>query len=396
WDDLKQRAKATITLVRYGLTLAYRVDDSFQSLGSLQILKEELTHINRGDAPHILLFPHSAGEWRSSVLKGRRTSSFISTDVDGENTVIRLHQDGNAGLPKTLLASSLPRTVLSSTNAAESPTALLTRREMQSWRLLQLEPSSLRRPDRFSDLPMLGIDGSHLPATLDRLARSGANGEHTYQQSVDRVSMQISNRLAHLIDDVRLVWVERDERQHLLTAFVTDRSNTSYPAQSLSDGTLRFLALAVLELDPEVQGVICLEEPENGISPGRIPAILQLLQDIAVDVQSPVGPDNPLRQVIINTHSPAVVQQVPDDSLLVATLKETVWGEQRFMRAAFAGLSETWRDRAGAENLSKGNLLVYLNPVQRQLPDEEKPDFTRVMDRPDVQQLMLPFPVAES
>jgi predicted ATPase len=58
----------------------------------------------------------------------------------------------------------------------------------------------------------------------------------------------------------------------------------------------RFLALAVLELDPEAQNLLCLEEPENGIHPERIPAMLKLLQDIATDVDEPIGPDNPLRR----------------------------------------------------------------------------------------------------
>jgi hypothetical protein len=38
-----------------------------------------------------------------------------------------------------------------------------------------------------------------------------------------------------------------------------------------------------------------MEEPENGIHPERIGAMLTLLQDIAVDPTEPVGDDNPLR-----------------------------------------------------------------------------------------------------
>jgi hypothetical protein len=57
--------------------------------------------------------------------------------------VIKIHQDGgNRGRPQSLLAPNLPRTALSAANAAESPTATMARREMQSWRLLQLEPLS--------------------------------------------------------------------------------------------------------------------------------------------------------------------------------------------------------------------------------------------------------------
>src|SRR5712692_10393959 len=49
-DDLGQKAKASITFLRYSLTLAYRKDESWLSLGSLEIVKEELVHINLGEA----------------------------------------------------------------------------------------------------------------------------------------------------------------------------------------------------------------------------------------------------------------------------------------------------------------------------------------------------------
>ena len=99
-------------------------------------------------------------------------------------------------------------------------------------------------------------------------------------------------------------------------------------------GTLRFLALAVIELDPVAQGVLSLEEPENGIHPERIPAMLKLLKEIATATDDPIGPDNPLRQVIINTHSPAVVSEVDDDSLLFAQLRENVRDGQRFQTSS--------------------------------------------------------------
>ena len=52
--------------------------------------------------------------------------------------------------------------------------------------------------------------------------------------------------------------------------------------------------------------------------------MLRLLQDIATDTDSPLDEGNPLRQVIINTHSPSVVLQTPEDSLLMAELVEGV------------------------------------------------------------------------
>ncbi len=403
-DDLGQKAEASITFLRYSLTLRYRKDDSRLSFGGLEIIKEELVHINLGDASKILLFPHNVKKWRKSAVHGRRSSDFISTDGAGENRVIKLHQDGGGGRPLSRPAANLPRTVLSAANAAESPTVLVARREMQSWRLLQLEPSALRKPDEFSAPAHLGVDGSHLPATLYRLARSQESTKPNgavHDETARRIYGQVANRLAELIDEVRELWVERDERRELLTLHVRDRDLTSHPARALSDGTLRFLALAVLQLDPEAQGLLCLEEPENGIHPERIPVILKLLQDIATDVEEPLSPENPLRQVIVNTHSPAVVQQVDDDSLLVAELKETIHTGHRFKRVCFSCLSDTWRAKEAehATIVSRGKLLAYLNPVpreQQEFNDENQeqtkrptPRTRRVVDRPDLMQLAL-------
>ena len=363
-DDLGQTARATFTFLRYSLELVYRVDERRPISGSLELVKERLEHITLGEAWKHLRFHHSAKNWRNSVVKGRRAAPYISTDSTEGQRVIRLHQDGgSSGRPQSILASNLPRTVLSTVNATESPTALLARREMQSWRLLQLEPSSLRRPDEFMTPPGLRPDGSHLAATLYSLAHSDGQSESDGNDTW--VYEQIALRLTDLIDDVYEVSIDRDEKRQLLTLQVQDRNGTTYPARSLSDGTLRFLALAVLALDPSSQGVICLEEPENGIHPGRIAAMLELLQEIAVDVTRPVARDNPLRQVIVNTHSPAVVRQVKPESLLIAETEQAIRAGKRFQKAVFRWQPDTWRSAASPEEkpVILGHLLAYLNPI---------------------------------
>ncbi len=396
-DDLGQKAKASITFLRYSLSLAYRGDD--KSRAFLEVTREELTHITQGQAPEHLPFPHSV-DWRKSAIQGRRTSPFISTIGEGVERVIRLHQEGVQGRTRQFAAANLPRTVLSSANAAESPTALLARQEMRSWRLLQLEPSALRRPDEFTSPARMGADGSHVAATLYHLARQNGytrTQDQGAQDHAEQVYAQVANRLAELIDDVDRVSIDRDESRELLTLVVSDHDGTLYPARALSDGTLRFLAFAVLYLDPAAQGVLCLEEPENGIHPARIPAMLDLLQDIATDATRAISEDNPLRQVIINTHSPSVVSEVPDDSLIVAEIKERVVGKRRFKAARFSGLPKTWRARTdeGESGVARGVLTAYLNPAPT-LPDQHetgdgkgRKTTRRVKDRPDMQ-LMLP------
>jgi predicted ATPase len=334
-------------------------------LGSLEVLKEELAYIKVGDAPKNLLFPHSVA-WRESVVLGRRKGKqFISTEGEDETRVVQLHQDGGSRGRPLWQVKKLNRTVLSTTNTSESPTALLARREMLSWRLLQLEPAALRKPDEFSAPTKLGPNGSHLAATLYRLAYENSSKKITDTQN-PKVCSVVANRLGGLIDDVYRVSIDRDEKRELLTLNVMGRDKTPHAARSLSDGTLRFLALAVLEQDPEVQGVLCLEEPENGIHPARIPAMIELLRHIVTDVDEPVGAENPLRQVIVNTHSPWVVQQVYDENLLVAEPKEFVEEEQRFTGVCFSCLAKTWRAAEPEQKVDicrRGDLLAYLNPV---------------------------------
>ncbi|MGE3912225.1 MAG: ATPase, partial [Chloroflexota bacterium] len=123
-----------------------------------------------------------------------------------------------------------------------------------------------------------------------------------------------------------------------------------------------------------------------------------LLQAIAMDTNYAIEPGNPLRQVIISTHSPSIVSQVPGDSLVIAELQNAHRGDSRFKRAVFRGLANTWRDpKPGRHSLALGTLLRYLNPDgYRPLPelrDEEKPDAERrILDRDDVRSALSPTP----
>jgi predicted ATPase len=392
FDDLGQPAAASITFLRYAVELTYKPSGIDNLRPGIQLTHEVLEHINLGDAGKHLRFPHSA-EWRRSVVTGRRTSPFISTVPGTEDSTIRLHQEGNGGRTRSVLAASLPRTVLSTVNAAESPTAVLVRREMQSWRLLQLEPTALRAPDSFTAPIHVASDGSHLPATLYTLARQGGAADAGGESDV---YARISNRLSELVEDVRNVRVDRDDARELLTLYVLGKDETAHPARSLSDGTLRFLALAVLEADPGARGVLCFEEPENGIHPERMVAMVELLRDLAVDPAEGVGADNPLRQVIINTHSPTVVAEVPDDSLLLAERSLSNRDGQWLSTVVFRPLTDTWREKVegASQAVQRGRILAFLNPVKPR--DDHEPEGSRgrfsprrVIERDDLRQLSL-------
>lgn len=393
-DDLGQEATAKTTLVRYTLGLRRRDDDHDLGPG-LAIEKEELVSLKRTEARAHLPFTRNR-TWIDAVVKAaRRTGPYISTST-GRNQVITLHGDGGrTGRARELPASQLVRTVLSSVNAAESPTALLARREMQSWQLLQLEPTALRTPDDYAAPNRLGLNGSHAPATLARLARFKRPADLSSERA-QRVFAQIANRLSELVPGIRSVELDPDEKRELLSIVVADASRTRHPARVLSDGTLRFLALAILEQDPDFQGLLCLEEPENGIHPERIAPMLELLKSIAVSTDDAVDDENPMRQVIINTHSPSIVSFVDEADLVYASGSREAEDEGGGSEVQFQFLEGTWRAVADARarTISRSSLLSYLNPLgegptgsdERSTASER----VRVKDRPDLQ-LLLPL-----
>lgn len=308
-DDFQQPAQASHSFLNYELELALETPPSGPQ--RIALLSEELSYITLGDAKERLGFPFGP-EWRDSVLsKSSRRSKYIDTRLEGKERRIRLSTDKmpregghkrGGGRPRDFVAETLPRTVLSAAaNADESRTAVLLRQELRSWRMLQLEPSALRRADELSAPSDLSTSGAHLAATLYRL-QTGPGG--------DRVLAQIANRLSELIDDVDELLVVRDDTRQLLELRLKTGAGHEFAASSLSDGTLRFVALSVLEQDPTATGLICLEEPENGIHPERMSAMLRLLNDMATDPELPSAEDNPLRQVIISTHSPLIGERL--------------------------------------------------------------------------------------
>lgn len=319
-DDFGRKAVPSTTFLTYRIELKYVNDGEFNE--RIELVSEHLTYLPRGHAKKRIGFLCSKDFFTSAFI-GERRAPFITTEHDAGISIINVSQDGNSGRPSKVPAQNSPRTVLGSANTDERPTVLAARREMQSWKLLQLEPSRLRSPDEFSDDPHITFDGAHIPSTLERLKR--------YEE--------ISNRVATLLPEVRAVSVDVDNTRRLKTLLLEQRNGVIHQARALSDGTLRFLALATMAFDSESKGLICLEEPENGIHPSRITAILELLREMAVDPQAAVGPENPLRQVIINTHSPVVVRNLMPDELLVAVPVR----KHRSSFTAYGAIVNSWR-----------------------------------------------------
>ena len=154
----------------------------------------------------------------------------------------------------------------------------------------------MRAPSFYSDPRFIDSRGANLPAAIERLRRS--------ETSPGQVYAELANRLSALIDDIHELRIKDDERMETLTLEIRGRDGVFHPASSLSDGTLRFLVLATLGLDPEARGVLCLEEPENGIHPQAVEAVFRALAG-TYDAQ-----------ILCASHSPVFLAQAEPEAVL--------------------------------------------------------------------------------
>jgi len=360
-DDFLQEAQASHTFLTYRLGLELETQRARRT--RIRLRREELSYIPAKAARKKLAFAHSQKWIDSVVIPSKRNASYITTDTDHNEVRIRLRVDKmtgrskarrGGGKPSDFLAESIPRTALSAAqNADEARTAVLVRKEMRSWQTLQLEPSALRVSDSFQADDHLTATGQHLPATMARLAAESIDPSITYAE--------IANRVKELVEDVHTVRVDRDEQRRLNTIVVRNRHGIDLPASSLSDGTLRFLALAVMEIDHANPGLVCLEEPENGIFPERIGAMLRLLYDMTSDTSGPCDLDNPLRQMIVTTHSPLVAGCANASDLIVAGHRDSPatapgTGRSLILRA----IPGQWRQGLGVPVVSPADIARYV------------------------------------
>jgi predicted ATPase len=82
---------------------------------------------------------------------------------------------------------------------------------------------------------------------------------------------------------------------------------TPLPASVLSEGTWRMLGLLALGGAKETPALLGFEEPENGINPQRLDLIASLLTNLTYSDT----------QVIVTTHSPTLLDALPQESLVV-------------------------------------------------------------------------------
>lgn len=290
-DEWGQSAFLTETRLRYEITLCRT------GIDQVEVVKECLSPIRKKNDVWSGYIPSkTSSHWRPAI-KTIRKKPLLALYSDVEDGIKKAEIYDDTKRPELLKAKSFTKTILSRYNKTDNPHLLAARQEMLSWRFLQLNPSDLRQPSFKSDSKdELDASGRFMASTLVRLKK-----EDEYNLVV--VSRLIRKFLPDYVGiDVR---EEADSSRYVI--YLTDKRGKAYSSRVLSEGTLRIIALCILAVDNHHSGLLCFEEPENGVHTSRLETMAKLMEQLSSDFQNT---DFRLRQVIVNTHSPKFVEEV--------------------------------------------------------------------------------------
>ncbi len=293
-DDFNKEEHLGHRRLRYELHISIRKDNKY-GLERLYVDHEILRPIKKG-GDHWFKSIVNNEDWQSDKAS-LNYKPYINTEVKNNIKVISLRQDGIRG-GKPTPVKDLERTVLSGINDASFPHAFAVREEMLNWRQFQLSPIELSKPSSMLGSDFIDNQGRFLAAMLKRIDVS----DH-------KALKAISRSIQNILPDIKNISIDSDEARQQYVLMVESGDGRVFSSNVLSEGTLRIIALTALKFDERHQGLICFEEPENGIHPYRMKKILDLLKDLSTDFQLEGESEVPLRQIIINTHSPLLIKE---------------------------------------------------------------------------------------
>lgn len=336
-DNWGAKAELNHTRMKYILTIG-RVQNEF-GFDDLIVKREVLEKIAaKDDAWAKKRLPKGV---RNPLVKALRSGGtrkpFIQTIMQDDKPTIEIRQDGRQG-GRATPANAISQTVLGGINSVEFPHAFAAKEEMRNWKFLQLNPEDLREPTQ-QDVGMkyyITPSGKNLASALYRI-------KQTDPYLLKEISRQLNRFLPHFTD----VNVYDDQANRQFIIKLTSSGGRESSSRVLSEGTLRLLALCILEHDMAHTGLLCFEEPENGIHPLQIQSMAELLKELSINFNELADEQTNgdhrdvnaqlLRQVIVNTHSPVLLshlRQWQEDegiSIWLARLDTllTNWGNQR-------------------------------------------------------------------
>lgn len=184
-----------------------------------------------------------------------------------------------------------------------------------------------------TDYEYLVEDGSNLPAFLYRMKETAPKHFKILEFTVKSI--------APFIDSLYLQPDQLNSNQIELRWKEKGHDNL-FNAYSLSDGTLRFICLCTLLLQPEPPNTIIIDEPELGLHPAAITKLSAMIHSASA-----------LAQIIVSTQSINLLDQFNPEDILVVDREDN---QTVFKRLSKEELGE-WLDEYTLSELWRKNVL---------------------------------------
>ncbi|MDM1354665.1 AAA family ATPase [Myroides marinus] len=138
-------------------------------------------------------------------------------------------------------------------------------------------------------------------------------------------------------------YLQPNENGNVQLFWTSKYSSTIYSSRDLSDGTIRFIALTLLFMQPKLPSTIIIDEPELGLHPFAINKLSGMIKSV-----SKKG-----TKVILATQSTDLISYFePEDIITV----DQIEGESVFKRLDSENLKE-WLDTYTIDDLWKRNII---------------------------------------
>jgi predicted ATPase len=196
-----------------------------------------------------------------------------------------------------------------------------------SWTLYHFHDTSgtaaMRRTCSVRDNQRLRPDAGNLAAFLHFLKEDNAQ---SYQLIVDTVKLA-----APFFRDFKLRPKKQKDDEFVQIEWEQEGNDYPFHPSQLSDGTLRFIALATALLQPSPPATVLIDEPELGLHPYAISMLADLIKSASDRTQ-----------VIISTQSPTLLDYFDPTEIIVVNRLEGGSTFQRLDSEALAGWMEEY------------------------------------------------------
>ncbi|MBS1595037.1 MAG: AAA family ATPase [Bacteroidetes bacterium] len=181
-----------------------------------------------------------------------------------------------------------------------------------------------------------------------------AKGENlaAFLWSIKRDHLTVYNRIVKVIQSIAPYFsdffLEPNANGFINLKWQDKYSSSVYGVTDLSDGTIRFIALAVLFLQPTLPSSIIIDEPELGLHPVAISKLAGLIESVA----------SKKTQVILATQSVELVNLFQPENIITV---DQINGSSNFARLNRDDLTN-WLDAYSLGDLWKQNILGKAQP----------------------------------